>query len=63
MKPDEIPTPRPWIVYNDRGWLLCLMCAMERDGYYRGIHTKKKTRRQIRRWVMCHLRCGFEGLR
>ncbi len=65
----EIPVPRPWMDYNRTGWLLCLMCPIDkttRQGavqYYRGINTKRKTRDQIYRWVHTHRRCGFEGLR
>ncbi len=64
----EIPPPRPWIHYDRSGWLLCLMCPMDKTNrkghrYYRGINTKRKTRDQIRRWVHTHRRCGFEGLR
>lgn len=64
----EIPTPRPWIVYNDREWLLCLMCPTNKQTYggtvqhYLGINTKRG-RVHVRRWVMRHLGCGFEGLR
>ncbi len=56
-------TVAPWVIRDD-GWLVCLMCPMARetrDGriYYRGINARKKTRRQVRRWVLTHRRCGF----
>ncbi len=63
----DFEMPRPWMVY-DRGWLLCLQCPTAKinrkgDHYYLGTNTRRKTRKQTRRWVMIHLRCGFEGLR
>lgn len=63
----DFETPRPWMVY-DQGWLICMMCPMAKqtrkgDPYYRAVNTRRKTRKQTRRWVMIHLRCGFEGLR
>lgn len=61
----EIPM-KPWFVWS-RGWLLCLMCPMDKvtkDGvhYYRGIRPKKVSRRQVGRWLRIHRRCGFEGI-
>ena len=64
----EIRPPRPWMDYNDKGWILCLMCPTPKQTYagtvqhYLGINTKRG-RVHVRRWVMRHLGCGFEGLR
>lgn len=62
---DEIMI-RPWVI-ADSGWLVCLMCPMSKETragrtYYRAVNTRKKTGRQVRRWIIVHRRCGFLGL-
>ena len=66
---DDVPDMmlKPWMVENGNGWILCLMCPMEkwteRSGrYYRGIRHARKSRNQMARWMRAHRRCGFEGL-
>ena len=58
---DDFPL-KPWMIVNDRGSLLCLMCPSDRENYYAGISLRRKTRRQVIRWLKKHRRCGFKGL-
>ena len=63
---------KPWMIVNHRGYVLCLMCPMDKTvidrksgatiHYYRGIRPKKVTRKRYANWLRAHRRCGFEGL-
>lgn len=59
---------KPWMVVNDKGLVLCLMCPIhktDRHGieYYLALRPKRSSRRTCVNWMRAHRKCGFEGLR
>ena len=58
---------RPWMVVNDKGFVLCLMCPIAKTGragdeYYLALRPKRSSRRTAANWFRSHRHCGFEGL-
>ncbi len=59
---------KPWMDVNHKGYVLCLMCPMDKFGrngeqYYLALRPKRAKRATAVRWMRAHRRCGFEGLR
>ncbi len=57
---------KPWLVWNNRGWLLCLMCPTGKwtnkgaTLYFLGVRWSKASRKKRANWLRAHRRCGFE---
>lgn len=60
------PTLKPWMEWNGKGWLLCMMCPMSKTThrgtvqYYLGVRWGKATLTRRANWLRAHRRCGFE---
>lgn len=59
---------KPWMHVNDKGYVLCLMCPMDKYGrhgeqYYLALRPKRSKRITAINWFKAHNKCGFEGLR
>lgn len=68
MNPDTDVMLAPWMIVNHLGYVLCLMCPMDKYGrhgeqYYLALRPKRSKTMTAINWMHAHQVCGFEGLR